>query len=1732
MCANNLPLRSRESVIYFLLAAACVLAAITMAPAQEPQQNPERGAKVGNSFAVGDFEVINTTNGNLMLNFPLGSLPPGRGEVGGSVSLVYNSKLWDTKTEKIEDYRGGPRPPHFDKTLLYPSTTGGWTISPGVTTIEYEDRRTQYGGEWPSCPWGQGDDTGIRMTYVHKVRVVLPDGSKHEMVPNGYADTPLLNDGFYKVRVDGWIENCGGQRTRTGHPMVYHSIDGTYLRLEYSYDTDDFPHNNTWKLYFPDGKTFDGSKITDRNGNWVSYTYAGVSDQFGRSVTVDPASTVMNTIVRSKGFNGEAILWTVKWKTIAVVKNYQSCELPRCTPEHLQSPLSEQLKVVDEIIQPQHLGGGRYKFNYNAPDLTPNPGPSYGWGEISSIELPTGAKVSYEYVLDGQDGPEQFFLTSEILKNYPHTKTLKYDLEYDGQTIDEGASETWNYSIGSEGSTVTGPDGGVTTEVFGATDAGGQRLQWDSGLSLRKVLPDGTKVEKVWARNLPVGCGGWICSPYSAINPYVDKEFISIKDLDGNDVLTAIKDFTYDKNGNMVEVKEYDWMPYNIVPRTFSFPIGLPEGADDLYLKRVTRTEFFNGTPNAEAADYGDPDSYHLSSSPRLLRLARSSEMRDASGTPKSRTEMTYDYTSYGPNTIGGNLTGTRAWDSYKGGSSRPYSYPLTATNSIGTSMTYTPLGMPETTTDANGTVTRITYGAIVAPNGVVTDLYPTKNVAAHGTAVARTSSLTYDFHTGLATSTTDEDNNVTNATVYDAVGRPIKAISAQGTSVESWTRTEYNDQARYVVVRSDVESVGDGRKVATQFFDQIGRVRLAKTLEDAVTQSATNEIDGIKVQTRYRFVRNDSGGHTYEITSNPYRESFSWQASSEETMGWNRSKSWHNGERQETETFSGASLPDPWGGNAGSTGAIVTEKNANSTTITDQAGRKRRNITDSFGQLIRVDEPDISGELGSIAAPAQPTNYSYSSDGKMVRVQQGVQNRYFMHDSLGRLLRVRQPEQVVNPGLNTVGNPDNNSWTAGFVYDDNGNLLTSRDAKNVIVTTAYDRLNRPASRTYSDSTPVVNFTYDDPSVARAKGKLTRIASSVSEMRYLGFDPAGRLTSSQHVIDYRVFPSDYKYNLAGSLTEQTYPSRRVVKNLLETDGDLSAISSKFADGPFKNYASNLAYTPAGAIKRLQLGNGLWESARINSRGQATELNLGNSTTDGSLMKLNYQYGELDQNGNVDATRNTGNIAKQTISIAGLSTGFVQTYRYDPLYRISEAREVNNGSQTWVQNFSYDRYGNRVGLSQNVGGQQLPVNNLTLPAVDGNTNRFQSGQGYSYDAVGNLIGDPQGRQFIFNGDNKQVEVRDASGGVGEYVYDGSGKRVKKVTAAETVIFVYDGLGKLIAEMSTAAPPAQPTVNYTATDPLGSPRVLTNKQGQVVSRRDFMPFGEELAPDSTLRTIGRKYGAADNVRQKFTGYQRDEESGLDFAEARYYNSNHGRFTAVDPLLASGKSADPQTFNRYVYALNRPLVLTDPMGLQSAEIPRTRTTLTVTADWAVRNDNGSANVSLAVKAKLDAAASKMATNIFNAMVDVHALGNSPIDRSTVTVGGGISVEGESVPGTKKNPSTIRPSGGSLEGSMGKSTEYAEVDPILRNLQTENDALRAEVVGAMSDEIVSQPEKNKEPSQVRAGEAKAVNAPDLASSFGLAVQRVANEQARAFYSRSFPERKKVPERFENQDY
>ena len=90
-----------------------------------------------------------------------------------------------------------------------------------------------------------------------------------------------------------------------------------------------------------------------------------------------------------------------------------------------------------------------------------------------------------------------------------------------------------------------------------------------------------------------------------------------------------------------------------------------------------------------------------------------------------------------------------------------------------------------------------------------------------------------------------------------------------------------------------------------------------------------------------------------------------------------------------------------------------------------------------------------------------------------------------------------------------------------------------------------------------------------------------------------------------------------------------------------------------------------------------LGNRKFETAEFNNRLQVIQLGRGMSGTDSSLWRVNYEYGKLLENGNVDPATNTGNIGKQTLSIGSLN--FVQRYKYDSLYRLTEAKETTGAT---------------------------------------------------------------------------------------------------------------------------------------------------------------------------------------------------------------------------------------------------------------------------------------------------------------------------------------------------------------------------------------------------------------------------------------------------------------------
>jgi hypothetical protein len=548
--------------------------------------------------------------------------------------------------------------------------------------------------------------------------------------------------------------NCSSVPQPQWANLAAFTIDGTYIRVEIEGDNDATYENNRWTVFLPGGVRVvhnpdhlahpgEGwlQRIIDRNSNYIDVIespsdsgYSGhrtttLVDIFGRQVVIEYLHSADEDWIHSQGTNGAGLVTKVLWKTITVRKTYLWCPT-NCTGNAYHT-IANSLRVVDKITLPEPVDDLFYEFDYNA-DATSNP--SIGWGEVSKVVLPSGAYSTYDYKADNST---MGIISKEILENSPTQKTLTYLNEYDGSSTP--VTDTWTYS--GTGSTIetptfgnysiTAPDGSVSTEYYGGWDGTNNQSpsKYNEGFfkPYKSVSGDGTVVESVYANNIPAED-----SLIASANQFVKFQMTSIPDATGSLLKTAIKEFSQDKNGNTTEIREYDFVPYSgtgSVPRDSNGnPTGLPSGLTPL---RITKTEFYNPTPDSASTTYTDTDAYQYSSSSVLRALPKSVEVQDGSGTPKSRSEIAYDYTAYSTNTIGGNLIESKAWDSYKGGAARAYSNPLTSTNSISTSVTYNGYGMPLTSTDASGVVSQITYGNVTGPGGLVSDLYPTQTVSA-----------------------------------------------------------------------------------------------------------------------------------------------------------------------------------------------------------------------------------------------------------------------------------------------------------------------------------------------------------------------------------------------------------------------------------------------------------------------------------------------------------------------------------------------------------------------------------------------------------------------------------------------------------------------------------------------------------------------------------------------------------------------------------------------------------------------------------------------------------------------------------------------------------------------------------------------------------------------------------------------------------------------------------------
>ena len=487
-----------------------------------------------------------------------------------------------------------------------------------------------------------------------------------------------------------------------------------------------------------------------------------------------------------------------------------------------------------------------------------------------------------------------------------------------------------------------------------------------------------------------------------------------------------------------------------------------------------------------------------------------------------------------------------------------------------------------------------------------------------------------------------------------------------------------------------------------------------------------------------------------------------------------------------------------------------------------------------------------------------------------------------------------------------------------------------------------YDALNRVQTKSYASSlgTPAVQFCYDGQTYSGGgcstsaasgeKGYLMGVGNTTSSSAYL-HQALGLVQWSSQTTDGATYSfnnpnnpgAGYVYDAAGHLTDIWYPSGRHLTYGYDGAGRVTTASGVPAGGTAVNYVTNVAYQPYQ--RQTTLGNGLLETLALNNRLQTSAME---ATASGSLWKLENFYCASQ---GTSCSSNNGNVVSQRLTApqtAGGTLVWTTAYGYDAVNRLTAAQETVNGTSPWTLSYGYgDQFGNMTAS----GSAVFPLSQA-CPSYDAATNRC-NGTGFQYDngtanGPGNLTGF-QGRTLAYDAENRQISLTDS--GAYQYSYDGEGRRVMKVGGSQTVVYVYDAMGQLAAEYGSAADPAGCATCYLTADHLGSTRLVTDGSGQVMRRYDYVPFGWEINSSYGQRTAVTGYVMSDGVNPKFTGKERDYESGLglDYFGYRYLSSAQGRWTSPDQPLVDQDPANPQSWNLYGYVRNNPLANIDPTG-----------------------------------------------------------------------------------------------------------------------------------------------------------------------------------------------------------
>lgn len=560
-----------------------------------------------------------------------------------------------------------------------------------------------------------------------------------------------------------------------------------------------------------------------------------------------------------------------------------------------------------------------------------------------------------------------------------------------------------------------------------------------------------------------------------------------------------------------------------------------------------------------------------------------------------------------------------------------------------------------------------------------------------------------YDYNTGLPLSVTNVDQQTTTYEYDLQTWRLKKTIAPTG----AYSVNDFNDLTREY---SQTSYTSTGTLAGKQ-ISKVNGLRLPYRHETLSGVESGNEIYDV-VETKY-----DNLGRV-EKSSNPFR-------SNESTQGVHWSQVFYDemGRVKRTikpdgsESFSyfdEISRPNVASGGLGHTSRVK-----------DPTGKEKWYRTDSDGNVAEVVEPNPDGD-GSVGTNGLLTKYFYDRLGRLIRTEQGAQERKFRYDSLGRITHQKMAEtKATLADDGTFVGEQTGLWSDYFTYDGMSNISASTDARGVktiysyknpaILSLPMDPLNRVFSISYDITgttgvlpSPTVNFEYQPTgNFAQIKSVYSENTVSGNPQRVVtnefGYDNFGRITEKKTTLASRPgYPmkTNYSYDSLSRITDVTYPSqygmesttsdgkapRKIIHNDFDTAGRMKALKVNGAD-----YASNFIFNASSQVTSVKIGpagaNQITETYNYNSQTNLLENQkvLKGAT---ALLDLSYQYQQC--------SCSTGGSGQITGITNNLDRNKDRAYEFDKLSRL---KKVTGGlNQTWSQIYSYDRYGNRYNVN--------------------------------------------------------------------------------------------------------------------------------------------------------------------------------------------------------------------------------------------------------------------------------------------------------------------------------------------------------------------------------------------------------------------------------------------------